>query len=91
MFVNFECKWTRNLLRMNREGIPKLVCDYVSINVRSVDQQKLRMETTALMKTKRRRKWIIYRCGDYQFNGLRAWETFVGYCSTQTTFQPLHM
>ena len=55
IFVGYECKWTRHFLRMNHEGIPKLACDYVSINVRSVGQQKLRMETPVLMKTKQRR------------------------------------
>ena len=32
-FLDYKCKCTRNLLIMNREGIPKLTCDCVSINL----------------------------------------------------------
>jgi hypothetical protein len=55
IFMVYGCKWTRHLLRLNREGIPKLACDHVSVNIRSVGHQKLRMQTPVLMKAKRRR------------------------------------
>jgi hypothetical protein len=54
--MDYECNLTQHFLRMNREGNPQLACDYVSINLISVGQQKLRMEAPVLMKTKSQRR-----------------------------------